>query len=60
MIILLGIVVALIVLSGLDKLLWASSYEEQRQTSTRRSPSRGGQAQARSSRRHSPARGWTR
>jgi hypothetical protein len=60
MAVLLGLVVALIVLSGLDKLLWASSYEERRQPTSRRSPAHGGQAQARSSRRHSPARGWTR
>lgn len=60
MAVLLGLVVALIVLSGLDKMLWASGYEDQRQPAARRSPARGGQAQARSSRRHSPARGWTR
>jgi len=59
MIILLGIVLVLIIFSGLDKLLWASSYEERRTPTSTRRYATGGR-QARSSRRNSPARGWTR
>ncbi len=64
MAILLGLVLALVVLSGLDKLLWASSYEDKRahsrtdgRTAVRHT---GGNLQARSGRRGSPARGWLR
>jgi hypothetical protein len=60
MAILVGIVLVLILFSGLDKALWASSYEEQREPVASRRRTSGGQARARSSRRNSPARGWTR
>ncbi|NLX36745.1 MAG: hypothetical protein GXY68_08675 [Chloroflexi bacterium] len=60
MVILVGIVLVLILFSGLDKALWASSYEEQREsTHDRRTTSRG-RGRARASRRNNPARGWSR
>ncbi|MEN6480210.1 MAG: hypothetical protein ABFD20_11330 [Anaerolineales bacterium] len=59
MTILIGIVLALIIISSLDKVFWSSAYDEPR-TSTATHSRSGSRARARSAQRQSPARGWLR
>lgn len=60
MTILIGIVLALIVISGLDKVFWSSPYDESRASGTATHPQPRSRARARSTQHQSPARGWLR